>query len=101
MYGACSLTRAAVAESAGGSGLDNWASRCSQFVSHLPIRKDELRTYISFLTPSERFVAAAVACDAFRFIIPLDERQVLLDFRVAATLFADIWKAILNNYMAQ
>jgi hypothetical protein len=70
-------------------------------VSQLIARKEELRTYISFLTPSGRFVATAVACDAFLFMMPLDGIDILLAFRVAATLFADIRRAILKEYLAQ
>jgi hypothetical protein len=60
-----------------------------------------LLTYISFLTLSERFVAAAAAWDAFLFMVPLEVAEMLLAFRVAATLFADIRRAILRNYMAK
>lgn len=50
---------------------------------------------MSFLTPSERFVAAAVACDAFLFRMPLAGNERLFAFRVAATRLADIRRAIL------
>ncbi len=43
---------------------------------------------------SERFVAAAVACEAFLFTIPLAGEETLADFRVVATRFADIRRAI-------
>lgn len=54
-------------------------------------------TYISFLTPSERFVAAAVACEAFLLKTPLVVEDKLLACRVAATRFADIRSAIQNK----
>ena len=55
-------------------------------------------TYISFLTPSERFVAAAAACEASLFNMPLESEDVLLAFRVAATLFADI-RSTISKYI--
>lgn len=78
MKGACSVTRAAVAESEAGSGFGSWASR-----------------YISLRTGSERFVAAAAAAwEALLFTMQLEEHNGLLDFRVAPTRFADIRRAI-------
>jgi hypothetical protein len=59
MYGACSETRAAVAESEGGSGLGNWASLCT--LSAVSSYRPEILTWISFLAPSDRFEAAAAA----------------------------------------
>ena len=48
---------------------------------------------MSFLIPSERFVLAAVACDAFLFTMQLKD-ETLADFREAAALFADTRNAI-------
>lgn len=56
-----------------------------------------LLTYISFLSPSERFVAAAAAWDAFLFSKQLGKEVLLLGFRVAATRFADIRRAIAED----
>lgn len=84
MKGACSLTRAAVAESEGGSGFESWAS-----------------LYISFRIPSDKLVVEAVAWDAFLFKMPLDDADTLLAFRVAATLFADTRRAIIEEGYGQ
>jgi len=51
---------------------------------------------MSFLTPSERFVAAAVACEAFLFRMPLAGATRLFALRVVATRLVDIRRAIIN-----
>ena len=88
------MTRAAVAESAGGSGFERLASRCRCKYQSISKNKCIERTYISCLTPSERFVAAAVAWETFLFKRPLGEDVTFPAFRVAATRLADIRKAI-------
>jgi hypothetical protein len=98
MKGACSLTRAAVAESEGGSGFGSWASRWRFHVSHIINAGGAVRTYISLRTGSERFVAAAAAWEAFLLRMQLGECNWLLDFRVAPTRFADIRRAIAKRF---
>jgi hypothetical protein len=44
-----------------------------------------------------RFVATAVACEAFLLKTPLADEDKLLDLRAAVTLFADIRRAILKE----
>ena len=39
-------------------------------------------------------MAAAVACEAFLFKVPLEDEDMLLAFRVAAARFVDIRSAI-------
>jgi hypothetical protein len=83
-----------VAESEAGSGLERPASRCRwicQFIFNLGA---EECTWIALLISSGRLEAAAAACDAFLFKMPLEGGVTLLDFRVAATRFADIRSAI-------
>jgi hypothetical protein len=94
MKGACSVTRAAVAESEAGSGFGSWASRWRYYVSQIVNAEGALRTYISLRTGSERFVAAAAAWEALLFTTQLEEHNGLLDFRVAPIRFADIRRAI-------
>jgi hypothetical protein len=94
MKGACSVTRAAVAESEAGSGLGSWASRWRYYVSEIVNAERAVRTYISLRTGSERFVAAATAWEALLFTMQLDEDNGALEFRVAPTRFADIRRAI-------
>ena len=65
---------------------------------HLPYNGHH--TYMSSLVPSERFVAAAVACDAFLFMMPLFCEEILQAFRVAATRLADIRRVIFHAYVA-
>ena len=51
-------------------------------------------------TPSERFVAAAAACEAFLLTMQLGDEDTLLAFRAAATRFADIRRAIAEKLNA-
>lgn len=44
-----------------------------------------------------RFVAAAVACEAFLLKTPLADEDKLLDLRAAVALFADIRRAMLKE----
>lgn len=69
-----------MAESEAGSGLERLASR-----------------WIALLISSGRLEAAAAACDAFLFRMPLEGGAMLLAFRVAATRFADIRRAMLKE----
>jgi hypothetical protein len=55
------------------------------------------RTWIALLISSGRLEAAAAACDAFLFKMPLEGGVTLLAFRVAATRFADIRRAMLKE----
>jgi hypothetical protein len=101
MKGACSVTRAAVAESEAGSGFGSWASRWRYHVSRIEYAGGAVRTYISLRTGSERFVAAAAAWEAFLFTIQLEEDNGLLDFTAAPNRFADIRRAIAQKLDAR
>jgi hypothetical protein len=89
MYGACSLTRAVVAESAEGSAFGRAAAFYDTSVESWDCTSAP--TWMSLSTSAERLEA----WDAFLFKFkPLETAEAFRAFKAAAARFADIRSAI-------